>query len=212
MHTTLAYLHHIHGLGEFFLFMNDDQLLVNPFELRTLLDASSGQMLAHLPTKAGKRPGWTNFSQRLEVQFGKRARKLDMHCPFMCKRCLLEEIEATLADEYVCDPSMKAPVCELNFHFNSFVQNYAIDRKAAQSVESSRIRCVEVHTLAKQKQSSLQRRLESAPLRMQWINLQGPGVSDEYAKIANLRETVDDFYYKSFPNKSRFELVDYMPN
>lgn len=212
LHTTLAYLHHIPDLGEFFVFMNDDQLLMSPFDLETLYDNKSKQMLMHLPTKMGQRPGWSDFSRILLEQFGPRDRKLDIHCPFMCKRCLLEEMEAMLANDYHCNPAHGPLICELNFHFNSFAQNYAIDRKAALAVAATKTRCKEIHTLPKQKPASLEHQLQRTPVGMQWINLQGPGVSDEYVRMDWVRQMVDDFYFETFPNRSSFELPDYMPS
>src|SRR5689334_22875595 len=92
IHVTLAYLHHIYGLSDFFLYLNDDMMMSANFDSRTLFD-SKGFPIQRLGATALAKSA-ERALRRLAKDFPLRSRSYDAHVPFMVKKCLMEEIEA----------------------------------------------------------------------------------------------------------------------
>jgi len=200
---VLAYIHHIRDLSDWFLYLNDDMMLWENFKVDTLF--KRGLPIQHLGGGSVSSPSQKAGLDVLKSDFGARARTLDTHVPLIAKKCLMQEIEVTYADRlYKCNSELPAPLCDFKqFHFNSFYQNYAIDRKAALE-ETWRGFGTEVHINHNHTPDRIKQRLDLLN-NVQWVNLQGVGASEEY-KINNpMRVMVDEFYFRKFPTKAPWE-------
>ena len=103
-------LHHIDGLSEQFLYLNDDVFAARPLESRTFFH-SNGTPKFFVRTGAGLDPGDPdaadlpvtaankNVRMLIERDFGRRIGVLMRHSPHPLRRSLLAEIEERYADE-----------------------------------------------------------------------------------------------------------------
>eukprot|EP00005_Dracoamoeba_jomungandri_P006011 CAMPEP_0174262338 /NCGR_PEP_ID=MMETSP0439-20130205/12918_1 /TAXON_ID=0 /ORGANISM="Stereomyxa ramosa, Strain Chinc5" /LENGTH=337 /DNA_ID=CAMNT_0015347033 /DNA_START=209 /DNA_END=1222 /DNA_ORIENTATION=- len=203
----MSFLHHLHGLSDFFFLMHDDMFLMEPFDVSFLFNISSGKIVGHL----GGGTFWPESQRGLNIlakDFGERYRLTDSHVPFVLSRCLLEEQEARYGEElFRCSEGTKPPVCHFDYHWSSFSQNYAIDRGVSVNTGASGGYGSEIHLNGMRSVSSktliqMLQRLEGST---QWLNVQGDGISDEYVQDNVRRVILDDWLFETFPEKAFWE-------
>lgn len=221
LHVTLAHMHRIHDLSEWFLYLQDDMMLTQDFDVSHLYDNATNRMRFHLNLRASLHPHASARAGDLSAHFlrsklGYDAKLQDgLHCPVLVKRCLMEEIESRLAaDLFKCrtrDMRGTTTPCDFaSYQFHTFYQNYAIGRGLAVNVPRDKGFAAEIHTraadAAARARSVRERLRELGDGAVQWLNVQGPGVSDEYERSEEIREAVDEWYGERFPEKGEWEV------
>ncbi|SCY93135.1 stealth conserved region 3 domain-containing protein [Paracoccus tibetensis] len=108
-HVIESYLHHLPGLAEQFIYLNDDVFVMRPLEPAAFFDASyrsaarlEGYGVVSGPVRTGD-PDYLNAARNsqalLRREFGFAATELHNHVPFSLLRTVLMEIEKRFRDE-----------------------------------------------------------------------------------------------------------------
>jgi len=89
------------------------------------------------------------------------------------------------------------------------VQNYAVHRGVGEVVSNKGGYCSEVHGNnwkdSEKAAGDLTRQLATSSRAGGWLNLQGNGISEEYAVSPILRSAADEWYFSTFPIKPDWE-------
>lgn len=207
-HAIESRLHHIPGLAEHFLYLNDDIVLTAPTAPSTffLCNGMSKSFLEGYGTVLGDPhpddPDYLNAARNgkrlLERAFGRSVASLHKHAPMALRRDVLLEIEDRFPDQIGATTRSRFRALEDYSTVSFLYQHYAyFTCRAAPSQVSSRL--VKAHqrrypdTLAK---------LRSRPHRPISLCLNdGGGSSDAPNWDADIRE----FLTAMFPKPSRFE-------
>lgn len=208
IHEVLAHLHYFAPLSECFMIMHDDMMLVKPFDLTrhvvgtnwlgSPVFAYAGILTETLdaPEFVGERL-LSRFLSLGPFSASKQSlyRFQDQHVPFMVLKKHLAKLEDALGDGlYICEKN--GFVCEFkNFHFYKLLQLLVIRLKDGR--ESRSAIGVEFH--ATTCGFALQAIVAKEKKSLQWLNVQGDGLSDEYKICKSNRVIFDEWLYKRFP-------------
>lgn len=202
MHASMAFAHKIPNLSEWLLFMPDDVVQVRDLDLGRLFDKGGKPKAQLLPFVS------TNMVATVLLNhFGNHSRLGgDYHSPFVFKRCFAEEIEAEFCEKlFVCSDKTDESVCEFaGFHFQMFVQNFQALREGSKIVFNGDL-AHEIHTNDKPSAELFRSKLLEGLGKALFLNLQGPGISDDYEFESSLRIAVDEWYTQNFPHKAGWE-------
>ena len=227
-----AHVKEIPTLSEWFLYAADDNLAMQSWEVLAGLLRPWGsdgpvcvfteeQVLARRWSLA-ERPwaAWLNgafeSSQLLEQRFGKRLRYLDTHVPRLMSRTVLDELEQSLPDQH---RRTQASQHEGHLSIEVLHDEYLVDigaavRRAATAPGADGIAWGrEIHTngvhLAPPATPDKVKRLRALLVAREtdalWVNLQGPGISDEYPPEPGYRALVEAWLLRLFPEPSELE-------
>jgi hypothetical protein len=239
-------VHRIPGLSEYFWYMEDDMTAIRPFRLERWLDMASGKIKVHVDYWLGfaSNDPW-HLAQRhsidlLASRFGSRTRYTEgTHSPILVKKCLMEEVESIWNAEFAYTVGRGSIEEEANknaaqesgdLQFNTIVQNYAVDRNAAVDAGFDPMAILNLHThnpfVNGFGGEGLEERLCEAVGwvdggdGVDFINIQGPGWSDEYLGVgrsgatntltthlprADIRLRLLGFFHAMLPNAAPWE-------
>lgn len=220
------YVHRIKGLADWYLALEDDQTLMKPFDPAELFN-SRGQLKVHTSTwwshifglvggGNGYLEGKAYTNSVLSARFGWRSRGEEMiHNPVLMHRGLMEEAEEEFSAEFAFTASAAGEKQEPSrrLQIQTLFSQYAIDVGAAEQVQSPL--AWEIHTNKPSFASvdNLRTSLCASLVSPQrWLQVQGPGWSDEYshdanfAPSANLHRVVADFHDIILPKPSPPEI------
>ena len=98
-HVVLAYLHHIHGLLDHFLYVNDDMMLTAPFDMGKLYNEKTGMIKQYIGGGGTGNPAAKKGRAYIEKNHGVKWKGADNHCPIFVRTCLMAEMEALWGDD-----------------------------------------------------------------------------------------------------------------
>lgn len=253
MQTSMSMLHRLPGLSDYFLFLPDDvvmlgqrlrqdwsSMLHSDGRLRSFTSGGSGiakaSKTAMLLYASLEKKLPSNVMGLLHARSRREDESIfqvDVHGPFLMKRCYVQELHDTLGcelDLLKCNPNLGPRVCDLEgYHFQLMTQNYARVREAfsANDVASKNNEQLmkqvafflnsganvprtvasqgEIHITRCEYLKTYEEDLKKIPLGYTWLNLQGDGVSDEYRRCDAAREMIDKWYTATFPQKGDWE-------
>eukprot|EP00164_Ancoracysta_twista_P003484 GFYU01004647.1.p1 GENE.GFYU01004647.1~~GFYU01004647.1.p1 ORF type:complete len:608 (-),score=235.67 GFYU01004647.1:278-2101(-) len=208
-----AIMWHIHELPltDWFIYMEDDMILGRNFDMGNFYDKKDDKLLTYLTPYPASNSTDTysgcmyHTTQLLEKKFGKRERGMEgLHTPILANRCILYEIVNEWPDEVNRTQHTKWQA-HTDVHWQTAYWNYMIDKKVAKpgNLEANS----ELHTTEKTAvdEKFLSTLEDYAGSKYQWLNLQGPGISDEYDQNPEVKKVVDRWFEIMFPKKSAFE-------
>lgn len=182
-------MHTIPGLSEYFLYVPDDNLMMNKFHISTLWDANKGKPI--LRNYGTYSDGWCGFNGD---PFG------TAHGPILLNKCAMKAMVDLYRDQMsfgiVRDKRPeKGRYLDALCLFSNAVENEWVYNRSNAGFHQ------ECHTNAGCRIDELSRGTKTL-----FVNLQGQGVSDEYPADANIEEAAKRFLHKAYPLPSRFEV------
>jgi len=185
-------MHTIPGLSEYFLYVPDDNLLINKFHISTLWDANKGTPI--LRNYGTYTDGWCGHNGDA---FG------TAHGPILMNKCAMKATVDLYRDEMgfgIVRDKVKGRYLDALCLFSNAVENEWVYNKSNVGFHQ------ECHTNDGCKISDLEKNQLSLGTKTLFVNLQGQGVSDEYPANANIEAAAASFLHKTYPLPSRFEV------
>ena len=218
---------HIPGLADHYLYLEDDFVPVKPIAREKWFQQARGLIFTHLNGKMPHefRDGdrWHNAQyqsvQLLEARFGPKQRLVDAaHTPLLLDRCLMEEMaliwdaevrytatEGNIRTYTNEDPHGKGCTTIL-----AMGPNYMIDRGGALNQITGDNDVLELHTNDERFDLHAVMTQLCGDFSASFLQLQGPGWSDEYMGGAylprgDIRSAFNGLLHTLLPSKSRWE-------
>eukprot|EP00164_Ancoracysta_twista_P002627 GFYU01003498.1.p1 GENE.GFYU01003498.1~~GFYU01003498.1.p1 ORF type:complete len:475 (+),score=152.54 GFYU01003498.1:112-1536(+) len=210
-------LHRIKGLGNWFMYSEDDMYLARSFDWSVWFDVKSSKVKTYLTAKPDDHPVssyaklMANTVKLLDKKFPARTRLTEgVHTPVISNKCILHEIEQTWADEITLTIHQKEQSAD-DVHWQTMYQNYLLD--TGRGVPGDIGFIAETHTNAGiTRDQFINNLLDYSSEKYYFVNIQGPGVSDEYPADPRFTDVLNKWCVTMYPRPSPFELLDVTNN
>lgn len=220
--------HRIKGLKDFFFFIEDDTIITNKnyFKEQIYHFKNKKQPVWTMkPVKNKQEAGlWITANQNANEIVRKDHNKYkkdeliyyDTHGSWLLNKTIINEMEKKYKKSFILTSSTSHNY-SFGFTNNNYVgivalfNNYTVYNKGFEPIILEESFYNSIHTNNYKNPLSLQNKINLKTKLKSYKNynyavLQGPGISDEYDKHPEIHKIVYDWYEKTFPNKSKFEI------